>query len=93
VITALSASGFPSDNFSFFGYLPKSKNEREDILLAIQSSCKTTAIYESPNRLIKTLASIVDVFGPNHKIYIGLELTKRFESHFRGSVQRVMEQI
>ena len=85
MITALSASGFPSDNFSFFGYLPKSSSEREDILLTIQNSCKTTAIYESPNRLIKTLKSIIDVFGPNHKIYIGLELTKRHETHLRDT--------
>jgi 16S rRNA (cytidine1402-2'-O)-methyltransferase len=79
VTTALSASGFASDRFQFLGYLSKTQGEREDTLLEIMRSYKTTALYESPNRLIRTLHSIEEVFGPDHPIYIGVELTKRHE--------------
>ena len=79
VTTALSASGFPTDKFQFLGYLSKTSSEREDLLMEIQREGKTCALYESPNRLIRSLKSIEDVFGPNHLIYIGIELTKRHE--------------
>ena len=48
-------------------------------MLEIQRSLKTTVLYESPNRLLKTLESIQDVFGEKHKVYVGIELTKRHE--------------
>jgi 16S rRNA C1402 (ribose-2'-O) methylase RsmI len=54
-------------------------------------SHKTTALYESPNRLIRTLHSIEEIFGPEHKMYVGLELTKRHERHLRDSVSRIRE--
>jgi len=61
------------------GYLSKSETERLDQLLAIQRTLKTTALYESPNRLMKTLDSIESVFGPKHKVFVAFELTKRHE--------------
>ena len=87
--TALSACGFPSERFQFFGYLSKTDSEREDALLEIARSGATTVIYESPNRLLKTLASIEEVFGPKHEVFIGVELTKLHERHFRDQVSRV----
>ena len=54
-------------------------------------SHKTTALYESPNRLIRTLYSIEEIFGSEHKMYVGLELTKRHERHLRDSVCRIRE--
>jgi 16S rRNA (cytidine1402-2'-O)-methyltransferase len=48
-------------------------------------------LYESPHRLMKTLDSIINVCGPNQKIFVALELTKMFESHFTGTVEKVFE--
>ena len=93
VTTALSASGFPSDRFSFMGYLPKAQGEREDVLMEIQRSGKTTALYENAGRLVRSLGTIEDVFGPDHQVYIGMELTKRNEAHYRDTVSRVREHL
>ena len=49
--------------------------------------------YESPNRLLRTLAFIEEIFGPKHEIYVGVELTKLHERHYRDSVSRVREQL
>lgn len=90
VTTALSASGFPADKFTFMGYLSKTRGEREQTLLEIQRSGKTCALYESPARLVRTLHSIQEVFGPKHHVYVGMELTKKYEEHFRDSVDRLI---
>lgn len=50
-------------------------------------------LYESPNRLLRTLAFIEDIFGPKQEVYIGVELTKMHERHYRDTVTRVREQI
>lgn len=89
--TALSASGFPSDRFYFYGYLSKTDSERELQLLDIQRQGKTTCIYESPNRLLRTLAMIESIFGDSHEVYVGMELTKLHERHFRDTVKKVRE--
>ena len=57
-ITALSASGFPSDNFSFMGYLSKTKSEKLETLEELREQGKTFCIYENPSRLLRTLDSI-----------------------------------
>ena len=64
VTTALSASGFPSEIFTFMGYIPKTESERLDLLLRAASLGQTVVFYDSPNRLIKSLQSILDVMGP-----------------------------
>jgi 16S rRNA (cytidine1402-2'-O)-methyltransferase len=61
--TALSACGFPTDRFQFFGYLSKTDSEREAMLLDISRAGCTAVLYESPNRLLRTLAGIEEVFG------------------------------
>ncbi len=59
--------------------------------MVIQQSGCTTAIYESPNRLVATLEAIKEAFGPRHMIYIGIELTKKHERHIRDSVERASD--
>ena len=92
-ITALSACGFPTDTFQFYGYLSKTDSEKQDQLLEMQIQGKTVVIYESPNRLVRTLAMIEDLFGPNHEVYVGVELTKMHERHYTDQVSRVRKQI
>lgn len=62
-ITALSACGFPTDKFQFAGYLPKTESEKIQILETLKDEGKTFCFYESPNRLIRVLSVIEEVFG------------------------------
>ena len=91
--TALSACGFPTERFQFYGYLSKTDSDRETSLLEISRSASTTVLYESPNRLLRTLATIEEIFGANHEVYIGVELTKMHERHYRDTVIKVRQQI
>ena len=93
VTTALSACGFPTESFQFLGYLSKTVSEREETLITVAKSGRTTVFYESPNRLLKSLHTIEEVLGPKHQVFIAVELTKRHETHFRGNVEDVREEI
>ena len=53
----------------------------------------TSVFYESPNRLLKTLATIEDVMGEKQQVFIGVELTKKFETHYRGPVSEVLKDL
>jgi len=85
-ITALSAAGFPSDSFAFYGYLPKSASDKLRILSEVRGQAKTVVFYESPNRLLRSLHAIEEVYGADHEVYVGMELTKMHEKHYRAKV-------
>jgi 16S rRNA (cytidine1402-2'-O)-methyltransferase len=93
VITALSASALPSDRFMFYGYLPKSGSDKIERIEEIKQIGVTSIIFESPLRLQNTLRLLSDIYGDQHEIYIGFELTKRFENHFHGKIYDVKKQI
>jgi 16S rRNA (cytidine1402-2'-O)-methyltransferase len=59
----------------------------------MRESAVTSVLYESPNRLLRTLKTIEEVFGKDQQVYVGLELTKKHESHTRGEVSAVFEQL
>jgi len=82
LLTALVVSGMPMHRFCFEGFLPVKSGARRKILENIKLEKKTTVLYESPHRLLKTLNAIRDVFG-NKDIVIGRELTKKFEEMLR----------
>ena len=90
-ITALVSSGFPSSKFTFEGFLPKKKSEREKTLLEISNNEKTTILYESPHRLKKLLNELKDHIGSDREIKISRELTKKFEEHIGNNIQDVIE--
>ena len=90
-ITALVSSGLPSSKFTFEGFLPKKKSEREKILLEISNNEKTTILYESPHRLKKLLNELKDHIGSDREIKISRELTKKFEEHSGNNSQDVIE--
>ncbi len=83
VITALSASGLPTDSFVYLGFLPKNKTKKKKYLQYLSSIvtkdfCPTFALYESPHRIIDTLTQIKDTFGDIH-VVVARELTKIHE--------------
>jgi 16S rRNA (cytidine1402-2'-O)-methyltransferase len=88
-LSALIASGLPTDRFTFIGFLPRERKEIESILGAFQSSQGTLLFYESPHRVIKTLNILQDVLG-NRKVALARELTKRYEEFVRGSIDECL---
>ena len=84
-IPALIQSGFPSDRFVFEGFLPHKKG-RKSRLTQLAKENKTIVLYESPHRILKTLAQCVDVMGPDRPASISRELTKAFEETIRGTL-------
>ncbi|MFU1796736.1 16S rRNA (cytidine(1402)-2'-O)-methyltransferase [Paenibacillus azoreducens] len=88
-LSALIASGLPTDRFTFIGFLPRERKEIESILGAFRSSQGTLLFYESPHRVIKTLNILQDVLG-NRKVALARELTKRYEEFVRGSIDECL---
>lgn len=80
VITALSASGLPSDRFSFEGFLPAKSKGRKDKFLEIAKAERTCVFYESPHRILDSLDDMLDILGPDREVVLARELTKTFET-------------
>lgn len=88
LITALSASGISSANFTFYGFLPHKKG-RETLFKTITESEMTSVFYESVHRIEKTLESLVKSLNEKRQIVIARELTKMHEEVIRGTAQEI----
>lgn len=89
-ITALSASGLPTDKFLFLGFLQKTAVKTVGALQAAADTEATAIFYESPERILKTLAYVSNAF-PNSQVVIARELTKIHEEFLRGTPMQVMD--
>ncbi|MCX6751809.1 MAG: 16S rRNA (cytidine(1402)-2'-O)-methyltransferase [Candidatus Nomurabacteria bacterium] len=89
VIAALSASGLPTHEFTFLGFLPHKKG-RETLFKEIAESKRTMVFYESPHRILKTLKSL-QKFCPNKKVCLAREITKIYEEFKTGSPSELLE--
>ena len=89
VIAALSASGLPTHEFTFLGFLPHKKG-RETLFKEIASAKRTMVFYESPHRILKTLESLIK-FCPDKKVCLARELTKIYEEFKIGSPAELLE--
>ena len=85
-VPALVNSGIPSTRFCFEGLLPLKKG-RQTLLKTLAEDERTIILYESPQRLIKTLEECCNYFGEERWCSVSRELTKRFEENFRGSLR------
>ncbi len=92
-ITALSASGLPSDRFSFEGFLPSKEKGRLDKLTALKEDPRTLIFYESPHRIVHSLESILAALGEERQIVMAREVTKTFETFLSGPVSEVLETV
>jgi len=90
-LCALVGSGLPTDEFYFYGFLPRKKKEKEAILEKLKQLQTTLIFYESPHRLINTLKVMYKILG-DCQISIARELTKRFETYIRGKLTDVLSQ-
>ncbi len=88
VIAALSVAGIPSDRFYFEGFLPAKSTQRCKRLVALAEETSTLVFYESPHRIVACLNDMAAVIAEpdKRKVFVARELTKKFESHFLGSV-------
>ena len=84
-VTALSASGLPTEQFVFEGFLPAKGKARRDRLFALRTETRTLILYESPHRLLPTLGDLAATFGEDRLIVIARELTKLHEEFWRGT--------
>ena len=89
-VPALVQSGFPCDRFCFEGFLPQKKGRAKQ-LQSLAAEERTMIFYESPYRVVKCLEQFAEVFGPERRVSVSRELTKKFEQTVRGRVAEVLE--
>ncbi|MDW0114700.1 16S rRNA (cytidine(1402)-2'-O)-methyltransferase [Sporosarcina saromensis] len=85
-ISALVASGLPTQPFSFYGFLSRQKKERAEQLKILKQKEETLLFYEAPHRLKETIRAFEAAFGPERKVVLARELTKRYEEFLRGTL-------
>jgi 16S rRNA (cytidine1402-2'-O)-methyltransferase len=87
-VPALVNSGIPMNRFAFEGFLPLKKG-RHTLFTQLATEERTIVFYESPMRLVRTLADLIQYFGPDRPCSVSRELTKMFEENKRGTLQEV----
>jgi len=99
LLALASVSGLPMDKFVFLGF-PPNKNKRkrffEELFYQLNNFKHPVIFYESPHRIIKTLEEIYNRFqgfGMDCQIVIGREMTKKFETIYRGKIKEVIDKI
>ena len=95
-LSALIASGLPSENFAFHGFLPSKEGQRRTALEALSVTMMhpkeqaTHILYETPHRILDALTDIVAVLGPAQPVVLARELTKLHEEFLRGTAAELL---
>lgn len=84
-VSALVASGLPTDSFLFLGFLPRQHSARQTALARVAHLPYTLVLYESPHRLLEMLADVHAILG-DRAVVVARELTKLYEEFWRGRV-------
>lgn len=92
VLVALTLSGFDTDKFKFSGFIPKSGKGREEFFYHIKNSEVTSICFTSPKRIKKDLNEFVNM-GLDNQIVICRELTKKFETIYRGNASSLLDEL
>ncbi len=90
LLAALTASGLPTEEFHFAGFLPHKSGQRRRKLEALKTCCGTLVLYESPYRVEKLLSELNEVF-PERRVVLARELTKKFEEFLRGTAAELLD--
>jgi len=90
-LSALVASGLPTDSFRFSGFLPAKRGQRRQVLESIRESVRTQVFYEAPHRIKEALADIVEILGGQRQLAVAREVTKLHEEFLRGRAVQVLE--
>ena len=89
IITALSASGLPTNKFIFEGYLPAKSEARKKCIQELTSESRTLIFYEAPHRILGLISDMCEILGAERRVTIARELTKQFEQIVRDSVSEI----
>ena len=89
LVAALSAAGLPTDRFLFVGFLPAKRAGRRTALDELCKEVSTLVFYESPHRILASVADIADIMGAQREIVLGREITKTFETFYSGGAADV----
>jgi 16S rRNA (cytidine1402-2'-O)-methyltransferase len=92
LVAGLTASGLPTDEFHFIGFLPHKSGQRRKILESLAEVGGTLVLYESPYRIEKLLGELIEIY-PERSIVLARELTKKFEEFLRGKPAELLEQL
>lgn len=93
LVSALVASGLPTNSFRFLGFLPARSGERRSRLEAVRQERNTLVFYEAPHRIVEMLADLQIVFGSRRRLVIARELTKVHEEFLRGTVTEISAEL
>jgi 16S rRNA (cytidine1402-2'-O)-methyltransferase len=91
-IAALSVAALPAARFAFEGFLPARPTARREVLRAIAGEARTLVFYEAPHRLRESLDDLAGIFGAERPAAVARELTKRFETVYRGTLGTLAQQ-
>ena len=89
--TALIASGFDAQPFTYYGFLPRKKSEQQPFFEQMKKAHATSIFYEAPHRLTKTLNNLSEILDSERKIVVARELTKIHEEFIRGTISEVTD--
>ena len=89
--TALIASGFDAQPFTYYGFLPRKKSEQQPFFEQMKKAHATSIFYEAPHRLIKTLNNMSEILDSERKIVVAREITKIHEEFIRGTISEVTD--
>ena len=90
LVAALTASGLPTGEFHFIGFLPHKSGQRRRVLERLKTVPGTLVLYESPYRIEKLLVELQDLFA-ERQVVLARELTKKFEQFLRGTPAQLLE--
>ncbi len=90
LVAALTASGLPTDEFHFIGFLPHKSGQRRKKLESQKQFDGTLVLYESPYRIEKLLGELLEIY-PDRNVVLARELTKKFEEFLRGTPKDLLE--
>lgn len=90
-VSALALSALPTGKFTFEGFLPAQKGERQKELKKLEYESRTMIFYEAPHKLLKTLEDMRDIFGAERRISLSRELTKLNEETVRTTLSGALE--
>ena len=93
LISALSASGLPADHFVFDGFLPAKAAKRGEVMSHWLDETRTIVVYETPHRILACLQQCLEICGAEREICLVREISKRYETVYRGRVASVLQQL
>ena len=91
-VAALTVAALPAARFAFEGFLPARPSARKDALRSLAAEARTLVFYEAPHRLREALDDLAEIFGADRPAAVARELTKRFETVYRGTLGTLAQQ-